>query len=367
MGNKRKDHPRARSNKERNAAMASLERAYPGASAAILRLAFTGLEYGREHERLKDVAASLRKFLAKVEGDQLFKRRFPGVPPRSPGQLRVDAYRPYLEELIGAVGKQVGALREMCDTLRDDLKRPAARESATLWGQPEIAMAAFAAFGAMTCNKASAPLVFKTAELMDIALALGVDSPSERRLVRKSRWESPSRKASIRKAVKSIEASLALSDDLGAVGLRALAIGTVPAGPFREHIVESEFGRSDEPLPPVGVDARVLVLDHDWTYHHILSRLPGASLPEPMRLIFEVPRYVHVTAATLEEWIRVLVEPPVSLSAFGVVSVEPGVQLKVIHLAKVAAKVGIATPIEPFGLVRDALRWDGKKIDHTPR
>lgn len=365
MGNKRKQYPPARSSEERQQAEAELERLRPGAAAAILQLAVTGLLYGREHQRMNALAASVRKFLEKVEGDPLFSGGFPIAAGQRHGQVKVDAFLPHFEELIGAVGKRAGELREICDKLRRDLEQPAARDAAALWGQPEIAMAAFAAFGPMVRGLADAPVEFKTVELMQIAVALGVDSPKERRVARKSRWENKSRKGNIKKAVASMLTSMELNKVLGLAGLRAMALGTIPAGPFREEIAEIVFGRNEDPLPPVAADARVVVLDHDWTYEHILARLPGYTLPDPLRLILEVPRFVHVTEKTLVEWLRVLTRPPVTLSAFGVVSVEVDVQMKVLMLAQVAAKEGVAVPVEPFGLITDALRWDGAKIERA--
>lgn len=341
-------------------AFAALEKSRPGAAAAILQLAATGLLYGREHQRMNRLAGEVRSFLEKVEDDPLFTSKFPLAACQRHGQMKVDAFLPHFEELIGVVGKRASELREICDKLRDDLDQPEAREAATLWGQPEIAMAAFAAFGPMLRGLMDGPVELRTAELMHIALALGVDSPNERRVARKSRWENNSRKANIKKAISSLLLSLDLNKTLGLAGLRAMAVGTIPAGPFRDEIAEAVFGRNEEPLPPIAADARVVVLDHDWTYHHILARLPGYTLPEPLRLILEVPRFVHVTEATLAEWLRVLKVPPVTLSALGVVSMEVDVQKWVLALAKVAAEDGVSIPIKAFGLISDALRWDGK-------
>lgn len=205
MPRNRKDHPKPHGSAEKDAvykAVQALQAVHPRNFFFLLFFGGMGLKVGKEQKRALKLAADVRRFLTLTKHSKVFTEPFPqmtievvsGVTARpTTGMMR------FYSELFSAIENSIATLKANCEKLLAALDDPAVIDIQTTVNEPEITMAGWAAGGPMVLGITEAPLSLSTADLMNLAIALEVDKPTESAKSRKWRWESKSRRMKIKK------------------------------------------------------------------------------------------------------------------------------------------------------------------------
>jgi hypothetical protein len=279
LSNKRKPHPIARPrvvNEAVDAAIQRLRRVHPGEADVMLVFGAVGLYLGQKHKTDVEFAREVRGRLAKIE---TATSGMPELLEAAGSGGGIGTREVGLGRLLGLFTERIREVNRLCGLLRGELSSDAFSKSASLSSQPEVAMAAWASFGPVAVGDRSAPVPLITTTLLDLAMAIGVDSPTEPRISRKSRWENRSRKQNIARMTSALMKGHGSTPD----SLAAQLMDYLPTGSFRDEVatqlstqMSKRHGGGDAAVP-----RHLLVpVANGFTAEQVLEQVhPGGAEP----------------------------------------------------------------------------------------
>jgi hypothetical protein len=205
MPRNRKEHPKPHGSAEKDAvykAVQALQAVHPRNFFFLLFFGAMGLKVGREQKQALKLAADVRRFLTLTRNSKVFTEPFPQMTIDPASEVTAGPatnMMRFYSGLFSAIEDSIATLKSNCEKLLAALDDPAVVDLQTTVNEPEITMAVWAAGGPMVLGITEAPLSLSTADLMNLAVALEVDKPTEPAKARKWRWESKSRRTKIKK------------------------------------------------------------------------------------------------------------------------------------------------------------------------